>query len=154
MRRGFTLLELLIVLIVGMILAGTVIPAAHTMDDQILTGDARVLQSDLEFVQARSIATGLVHRIVFDVANEWYQVESPPGVTIEEPLSRRPWRRQLGEGTAGTDLVSVDFAGTRAVTYNAAGVPDHGGSVDFARGTFQARVVLSAVTGEVTVTTP
>ncbi len=146
---AFTLIELLIVIVVGIILAGTVLPAAHTLDDQSVSADARVLASDLEFVQARAIATGQNHRILFDVDNDRYQVESPPGVLLDEPLTKRPWVRKLGGPSDGVDVITADFDGAAAVLFDPAGAPDDGGMIVLEKGEFQATIRVQNVTGYV-----
>ncbi|MBI4881103.1 MAG: prepilin-type N-terminal cleavage/methylation domain-containing protein [Planctomycetes bacterium] len=154
-RAGFTLLELLIVIVVGMIIAGAAIPSAHTIDDRWVSADACILQADLEFAQARAIATGQSHRVLFAQDRNLYKVESPPGVLLEEPLSKKKWRRELaGADKAGTHITAVDFAGAAAVIFDAAGRPSASGSVTFELGEFKAVVTVEAVTGKVTLDLP
>ena len=152
---AFTLVELMIIIVVGMIIAGVALPSAHTFDDQAVGADVRVLQTDLEFAQARAIATGQSHRILFDKAADTYQVESPPGVILEEPLRKRPWIRLLAERPLnGSDMVGSDFSGASSVLFDGAGTPDSGGTVTYRLGAFQAVVSVAPVTGVVTLTLP
>lgn len=153
---GFTLVEVLLVVVLSLILAGVVLPAAHTLDDQVVLADAQVLAADLEFARARAIATGVEHRVVFRVGKDKYVVQSPPGTVLEEPLSKKPWRRKLAEDPngPGTDLVSADFGGERSVTFDASGAPQAGGTVVLRVGNFEARVVVEAVTGDIGVIPP
>lgn len=157
MKRSaaFTLVELMIVIVVGMILAGVVLPSPHTFDDQAISADVRVLKADLEFAQARAIATGQNHRILFDKFNDSYQVESPPGVILEDPLRKRPWIRVLAERPLnGSDMVSCNFGGSSAVLFDGGGTPDSGGTVVYQLGAFQAVVSVAPVTGVVTLSLP
>ncbi len=154
-RAGFTLLEVLIVLVIGLIVAGAAIPSAHTVDDRWVSADACILQADLEFAQARAIATGQSHRVLFAKERDVYQVESPPGVLLEEPLSKKPWSRDLaGTDKTGTRIVEVDFAGAAALIFDAAGRPSAKGSVTLELGEFKAVVTVEAVTGKVTLDLP
>lgn len=146
---GFTLIEILIVVVVGIILAGAVLPAAHTLDDQSVSADAKILAADLEFVQARAIATGQTHRILFDADADTYQVESPPGVVLDEPMTKRSWVRKLGGPSEGTDVITADFGGAAAVLFDPAGEPDEGGMIVLETGEFQATIRVQPVTGEV-----
>jgi len=151
--RGFTLVEMLLVVIVGMILAGVMVPNTPSLDDQVIVADANILAADLEFAQARAIATGQSHRVIFDVRKNTYSVESPPGNVLDQPLSRKPWVRDLTAGR-GTGIVAVSFAGKSAVIFDQAGTPDDGGTVDLAAGAFQAEIEVVAVTGDVLLTLP
>jgi type II secretory pathway pseudopilin PulG len=156
MREGaFTLVELMILIVVGMILAGVALPAAHTFDDQEVSADLRVLRADLEFAQARAIATGQRHRILFDTNSDTYQVESPPGVVLDEPLRKQPWIRRLRERPLnGSDMVASSFGGASSVLFDGAGTPDSGGSVIYRLGAFQATATVAPVTGSVTLILP
>jgi prepilin-type N-terminal cleavage/methylation domain-containing protein len=152
---GFTLLELLITIVVSLILAGVVLPNMHTLDDQRVSGAVRVLEADIDFVRARAIATSQIHRILFDVTKDEYQVESPPGVVIAEPLSKRPWVRQLPvDPDADAAIAAVDFGGTAAVSFDGAGTPSTGGVVRLSTGKFTAVLTLEPVTGETSIEYP
>ena len=149
--RGFTLIELMLVIIMGLILAGVALPGAHTLDDQRLGGALRILGADVEFAQARAVANGEVHRILFDLATHSYQIESPPGVLLPEPLKKTPWVRQLGDNA---ELLVVDFGGSTALVFDASGEPADGGQVTMENGEFQGSVQVAPVTGEVKLTLP
>lgn len=151
--RGFTLVEIMIIIIVGIIIAGAALPAAHTFDDQIAIADARIMETDLMFAQARAVATGVDHRVLFDKDNDVYQIESPPGTVLDEPLTKKPWIRDLG-GPGETDLINVDFNGGSALVFNGAGTPSAGGSAVIQVGDFQAVIDVDAVTGVVALTLP
>lgn len=155
MTRGFTLIEVMILLVIGIILAGAALPAPHTLDDQRLIGVARVLEADIGFAQARAIATGQNHRILFAVGGQGvassYRVESPPGVLLDEPLSRKPWERVFEDGT---EIVSASFGGQLALLVDGAGEPANSGTVLLRNGPFEASATVLAVTGEVELTLP
>lgn len=154
-EHGFTLVEVMLVILLGIIMAGVVLPSPHSLDDQRITGVARVMESDLEFAQARAIATGQNHRVLFSLGGDdllsSYQVESPPGVVIEEPLSRKPWVRNF---ESGTDIVSANFDGQLAVIFDGSGQPSAGGAVLLRLVEFDATVTIASVTGEVTLELP
>ncbi|MFH0945519.1 MAG: GspH/FimT family pseudopilin [Planctomycetota bacterium] len=153
--RGFTLVEVMILIVVGMIIAGVAMPAANTFDDMGISADVRILQADLEFAQARAIATGQGHRVLFDLDDNTYQVESPPGVVLDEPLRKRPWIRDLNRlPHNGSVLTSCDFGGQRAVLFDGAGTPASGGQVTFELGSFSAKLNVAPVTGVVSTVLP
>lgn len=153
-RGGFTLVEVLLIVVIGIILASAAIPNLSTFADQQVGADARVLAADLEFARARAIATSQQHRVLFDATNNTYSVESPPGTLLTEPLGKKPWQRKLMVRGSGTDLVSADFNGQSAVIFDAAGTPNNGGTTVLKRGSFQAKVIVTGVTGEVSLELP
>lgn len=155
MSRGFTLIELLILVVIGIILANAAIPSAISFDDQRVAADARVLAGDLEFARARAIATSQQHRVLFDTVRERYTVESPPGTVLTEPLSRKPWVRQLtAAGAKGTDLASADFDGAAAVAFDAAGRPNEPGTIVLVRGGHVATISIAEITGAIDLDLP
>lgn len=155
MTRGFTLIELLILVVIGIILANAAIPSAISFDDQRVAAHARILASDLEFTRARAIATSQQHRVLFDTVREKYSVESPPGTVLTEPLSRKPWIRQLAKpDSKATDIASVDFDGAAAVSFDAAGRPNEPGSVVLVCGGHTATISVAEITGKIDLDLP
>ncbi len=148
--RAFTLIEVLIMIVVGLIVAAAAVPSFVSLDDQRVIAAAHVLESDLEFARARAIGVSYTHRISFDVANEDYTVESPPGTLLLEPLSHESWRRELSKDSI--DIVSATFGVVQSVSFDAAGRPSVGGRVILRKKGFEVWVDVSDVTGEVTVT--
>jgi type II secretory pathway pseudopilin PulG len=154
-HAGFTLVEIMIMVVIGIILASAAIPTSVSLSDQRVAADARVLGGDIEFARARAIATSQQHRILFDLANERYSVESPPGTVLEEPLSRKPWVRVLRTNPqAFTDLLDANFGGATALSIDAAGRPSAGGVVTLRRDSFIATITVTAITGAVDLTLP
>lgn len=153
--RGFTLMEVLILIVIGMIIAGVAMPAVSSFDDMGVSADIRILQSDVEFAQARAIATGQSHRILFDMTNHRYQVESPPGVILDEPLGKRPWIRVLAKAPQnGSILSGCDFGGELAILFDGAGTPASGGFVSLQLGAFRGKLNVAPVTGVVSTLLP
>lgn len=152
---GFTLIELMILVVIGIILANAAIPSSISLDDQRVAGQARVLGGDIEFARARAIATSQQHRILFELARDRYTVESPPGTVLLEPLTKKPWIRELSRpDTKSIDLVGANFDGTTAVSFDAAGRPSHPGSVVLNCGGNVATITVAEITGAVTIVLP
>lgn len=152
--RAFTLVEVMIFIVIGLIVAAAAIPGASTLDDQRIAADAGILAADLEFVQTRALASNQQHRVVFSTITHEYQVEAPPGTVIDDPLTDAPWTRVLARGGVGSKLIDVSFNGATALSFDRTGRPSSGGSVTLRRGDFTATVTVTAITGDVTVTGP
>lgn len=153
---GFTLVEVMMMIVIGIILASVALPNVSSLDDQHVAAAARVLQADLEFARARALATSQPHRVSFDTKLERYTVESPPGTVLDEPLTKKPWQRVLATRSGGPALgiVSASFDSQAAVVFDAAGRPSSAGLVVLQGGKFQANVTVTAITGEVTLELP
>ncbi len=156
-EAGFTLVEVLLMILIGIILAGAALPNIGTLADLEVSADARVLAADMEFARARALATSQPHRLSFDTTLERYAVESPVGTPLLEPLGKQPWVRMLSPSPGaggGTDIVSADFAGAPHLDFDPAGRPLAAGTVVLHRGAFSASVSIAAVTGEVSLELP
>lgn len=153
---GFTLVEVMLMIVIGIILASVALPNVSSLDDQHVAGAARVLQADLEFARARALATSQLHRVSFDAQLERYTVESPPGTVLDEPLTKKPWQRKLASRSGGPSLgiASANFDSQAAVVFDAAGRPSSAGVVVLQGGKFQAKITVTAITGEVTLELP
>lgn len=90
---GFTLLEMLAVVLIMGLVAAIVIPAVGARSARVLREQANRLANDLEFARQRSVMTAIPHRLLLDLDGAAYRVEW--FVTESEAL---------GEETPGPDL--------------------------------------------------
>jgi prepilin-type N-terminal cleavage/methylation domain-containing protein len=80
--RGFTLVEILCVVVILGIAAAVVVPNLGTHNDQIVTAGARVVMADLMYAQNVAIVTQSMHYVSFDTTNQKYTLTSTaPNVT-------------------------------------------------------------------------
>jgi prepilin-type N-terminal cleavage/methylation domain-containing protein len=84
---GFSLIEVLAVLVIFALMAGVVLPNFGIRGSRILDEESKRLASSLEFARTRAVMTGRTHRLILDLDRNTYQVESfgpPPAVEVEE----------------------------------------------------------------------
>jgi general secretion pathway protein H len=96
-RSGFTLIELTIVLLILGIAAAVAVPMMSSAASMQIRSAANMLAADLEYAKSMAISRGQVYWIVFDAANEAYQIQDVNDTTIGHPVKK------------GLDY-SVDFA--------------------------------------------
>jgi len=72
---GFTLVELLAVMLILGMLAAIVIPGLSILGARPLRAQAERLASDLEFARVRSVLLGVPHRVVIDLDGGAWHVE-------------------------------------------------------------------------------
>lgn len=155
--RGFSLLELLIVVAVLAIIAQMVLPAAASSQTTRLRTAARLLVADLEYAQMQSIGKGEDPcLLVFDVVNHTYSVarQSNPNTPINDPGTSLPYVTRFGHGRAANlvdvTIDSLDVGGDDRLGFTAMGVPDQGSDpvITLRCGLATMRVRVNASTGE------
>lgn len=87
--RGFTLLEMMAVVLIIALVATLVIPGLGVVDSQTLDRAAHTLANDLEFARQRTVMTGVPHRLLLDLDRGSWHVEwlvtTPAEVTRPVP---------------------------------------------------------------------
>lgn len=94
---GFTLVETMIVIVILGIAAAIAVPLMSSAAGMQIRSAANMIAADLEYAKSMAISRGQVYWVVFDVANEAYQIQDANDTVIEHPINR------------GSDY-SVDFA--------------------------------------------
>ena len=161
--RGFTLVELVLVITILGILALVAVPSRNPADEVSLRAAARRLASDLRYAQGQSIARRVRHGVRFDLGEKSYAVVATGrGEPIEDPAARGHALEVSFANTAsahGVTLVSASFNGLPEVSFDYFGVPGdvsarelrRPGLVVLASGGLTATVEVAPGTGKVTV---
>lgn len=106
---GFTLIELMIVMLVLAIAAALAVPMLGSTAVNKLKGAASMLVADLAYAQIESVAHGDDRRLlVFDNPNDTYHIAaaSDPATPITHPITQQPYLIDFGSGQAES-LVGV-----------------------------------------------
>lgn len=116
-RRGFTLLEMLVTVVVMGIAGALLIPAMGETGILRIQGALRMLVSDMTFIQSDAVAFQERRAIVFDVANNAYTLISVPGneLDLEDNTLYDPSRPG---GRYAVSLNDPRFGGTRMTDAN------------------------------------
>ena len=129
--RGFTLVELIAVLVLTGILAAVAIPAVSTTEQTKHAAAARLIASDLRFARQRAVATGTRTWVSFQIAADQWTIASEdpdaPGRSgaqvIIDPATERPMIQRLDALFRGEQLVGIDFDGEAEVGFDWLGRP-------------------------------
>jgi type II secretion system protein H len=165
-QRGFTLIEILMVVVILGIASAVILPQMNSRDDQRVASAARALMADLLYAQNRSIAYQTRHYVQFNTAINSWQVMvdagNAPGSIITHPVSGLPYVTTVNTGTlANVTLNSVNFDGNTTLSFDQMGVPSSwsagggnvaliSGSVVFQAGTNHITVSIAPYSGEIT----
>jgi prepilin-type N-terminal cleavage/methylation domain-containing protein len=83
-RAGFTLIEIMAVVLILLLLAAIVIPRVSLVASQAALDDGKQLAATLDFAREKAIALGRAHRVVLDLDHAQYWIEARP---VPEPAT-------------------------------------------------------------------
>jgi prepilin-type N-terminal cleavage/methylation domain-containing protein len=175
--RGFTLVEILAVVVILGIASAIIIPNMGTRDDLRTAAGARQLVADLIYAQNQAITTGKMVYVKFDTTNNQYTLltnaNSGGDTAMTNPITQTTYVRSFGPNVSGWETVSVQSAvlnGTDAtyasmftLAFDELGSPYvfrysdnttndlNSGSIVIQSGTFTSTVSVAPATGELTV---
>lgn len=151
--RGFTLIEVLVVVVILGIAAGIVVPQVMNTGSLTIQGAARHVIGDLLVAQNEAIARAERRSVVFDAANESYRVADETNTTITADWMDKPYVVSFldDDRFSGVVIEAVNFGGDAFVSFDEMGAPSSGGTIDLAHENHRYRVTVAPFTGRVTV---
>lgn len=130
-HAGFTLFEVVLVLLIIGIAAAMVVPAAANASSPRLRTAANVLAADVDYCASECIAQPNAPRaITFDAAsNRYTMVNFNTAATINHPADNKPYVNDFSTGRnaqfQGVSIASITMGGTTlsTLTFDAYGKP-------------------------------
>lgn len=162
--KGYTLIELVLVLGVLAILSVSAIPFFTNVGETKVEAAAKKLVSDLTYVRQLARNYNAIHGISFDATANTYTVHlyDPIGDTetaVTDPLTRTAMVIDFSQVPflSGVDIQSPNFGGTDTVRFSSMGDPQNGtgtnlttsGSVILEEGGATRTITIQPNTGEV-----
>jgi type II secretion system protein H len=168
-RRGFTLIELIVVVVIIGIAAMIAVPMMSSAADMQVRSAANRIAADLDYAKSLAMTHQKAFTVVFDPDNESYDIrETATDTVISDPM--RPGSSYAIDFTTDSrssrvDIVDSDFDdhADDAVTFDYLGSPYSGktlatalnsGRVTLTSDHFTIYVDIEPVTGYVTITGP
>jgi prepilin-type N-terminal cleavage/methylation domain-containing protein len=159
--KGFTLVELLIVIAIISIAALTAIPMMSSAAGMQIRSAANMLTADLEYAKSMAISRAQYFSVIFDVSAESYRIEDQYGNLLPHPV-KKGFNYIIDFQNDGrlnkVDIVSVDFDTTSKITfdylgspYNGTGGPLNSGVINLQAGGTTTTVAVEPVTGYVSI---
>jgi len=160
-RSGYTLIEVLVLVVILGIAAAMIVPNMRSTDVLRVQAAVRTVVSDITVAQSDAVAYQQGRAIVFFPSDNRYVTVEVRGAQIDPSLDRL-WETQFRGGEFGDSRISgVDFAGGTTLIFDELGAPVTApggttpaptGSVTIEGGTQAFRVDVEGYTGRVTVT--
>ena len=153
---GFTLVELILVVLILSIAALVAIPMFSSAADIQVRSVANRIAADLDYARGLAITRQKNYTVVFDKANESYDIREAGGSIIKNPLDNRDFIVNLAADSrvSGVNIFSVNFdaAADNAITFDYLGTPYPGNVVSpTVRLNNQGVVALKSKDGKFTV---
>lgn len=165
-KRGFTLIEILMVVIILGIASAVMIPQLGSRDDLRAAAAARTVMADLNYAQNRAIAQQKKHYVRFQ-GQQYSVADNTAQTPIDHPqhqaLFGGKYTVQFGTGgTPGLDrdsLGTVSFGGKNIIGFNDLGEPfafdgvtetalTSTGTIIVQSGTYSMTIQVEPFTGE------
>jgi prepilin-type N-terminal cleavage/methylation domain-containing protein len=125
--RGFTLVEILCVVVVLGIAAAMIVPSIGTRDDLNAESAARVVMADITYAQSRAIATQTMQYVQFNVAGQNYALCSSmsPVTYLTHPVNLTNYITTFGTGElSSSSLASINLgSGLAVLAFDELGAP-------------------------------
>lgn len=135
MKKGFTLVELVVMIMILAILAVVTIPRITSIRDVRLNMAVRKLSQDMKYAHEYAVINKINTRVRFDQASDTYYVEEETApntwTSVANPDTGGNFEVVLDTGSyAGVTLQSADFDGGTEVRFDQWGVShDSGGNL-------------------------
>jgi len=125
---GFTIMEILLVVVIIGIAAMMVVPMFSSADSMQLRSAANMIAADLEYAKSMAITRGQNFSVVFDETADSYRIEDQDGVVIAHPVKRGfDYDINLqNERLDKVDITGADFDSQSTVTFDYLGSPYSG----------------------------
>ncbi len=154
---GFTVVELLIVVVILSIVALTAIPMMSSAASMQIRSAANMIAADIEYARSMAISRGQNHSVVFNKDTDSYKIVDLNGVTIQHPVKKGftyvvDFRNE--SRLSRVDITNANFSGASTITFDCLGSPvglSSEGTVNLQAGGITSTIRVEPVTGYVSI---
>ncbi len=156
-QAGFTLVELMIVIVIIGIAAAMAIPMMSSAASFQIRAGANMVAADLEYAKSMAISRGQNYSVIFDVANDSYQIEDQAGNLLQHPFKKGVGDYYVVDFRNNSrvdrvDITEADFDGVAKITFDYLGSPSsNSGTVKLQADDAEKWITVEPVTGYISV---
>jgi prepilin-type N-terminal cleavage/methylation domain-containing protein len=163
---GFTLAEVLIVVLIIAIAAMITVPMLGSTDSMQVRSAANMIAADLEYSKSMAISRQKNYSVVFDPAGGYYEIHDANGTVLTHPVTKKPYRVTFSSDSRLNKVVieSADFDSDASdtITFDSLGSPHHGsgasppflsgeGTISIKAGDIAVTIKVEPVTGFISI---
>jgi len=152
--RGFTLIEIIIVVVILSIAAMAAIPLMSSASDVQIRSAANLIAADLEYAKSMAISRGQNYSVVFDEGANSYQIEDQSDNVIPHPVKKGfDYAMNFSNDSrlGKVDITSTSFTSGK-VTFDCLGSPvSNGGTITISASGITATITVEPVTGYISI---
>ena len=157
---GFTLAELIIVVVIISIAALLAVPMISSAADSQVRSAANIIAADLEYAKSMSISRQQDYSVVFNVGANSYEIRDESNSVIAHPMKAGSFSVTISDDSRLSEvgITSALFDSTSTITFNYLGSPSNGsdtplnsGVIVLQAGSFSMSITVQPVTGFLTI---
>ncbi len=153
-RGGFTIIELLVVVVIMAIAALTVVPMMTSATSMQIRSAANMIMADLEYAKSMAISRGQNFSVVFVTSAESYSIKDQDNTVIDHPV-KKGFPYEINFSTDGRlNKVDIDYTtfSDDTVSFDILGSPvNDGGTISLQAGGTTVTVRVEPITGYIRV---
>lgn len=168
LRRAFTLVEILVVVVILGLISAVIIPQIGSRDDLRCAASARVVMSDLIYAQNLAISQQSTKYVKFTSTGYGVYNAGTAATAITHPVNKTAYLQTFGAsgspGLVNTSIGTSTFDGSPTLAFDELGSPYSynavantitplaaAGEIVLVSGTYRLKVSIEPFTGEMTV---
>ena len=164
-RCGFTIIEILIVVVLIGIAAMIAVPMMSSAGSMQIRSAANMIAADLEYAKSMAISRGQNFSVVFDKTTESYRIKNQDGDTITHPVKKGfdyviDFQNDSRLNRVGIVDADFDSDSSQTITFDYLGSPYSGtgistplnsGTITLQAGVINKTIAIEPVTGYISI---
>ena len=152
--NGFTVIEIIIVVVILSIVALAAVPMLSSAGTMQIRAAANMIAADIEYAKSMAISGGQDYSVVFDQNADSYRIEDQSNNIIPHPVKKGfnyIVDFQNDSRLGRVDIVWANFNATAVVTFDSLGSPDNGGMVTMQANGTAVVIKVEPITGYISI---